>query len=356
MEKERRAEQTSVLRRAHVSVRNFDGKIDSRWLFASTKTFRMNSFTAHDFLPANSPEDGSVSGDVDVDDEIGFGLEACASKLEWEANDEKQWSLFAMLVGLISGEGRTPGDTEVSPCKEMKFRKSLVPTSVQCRMEVKRRSAELEIELPQCEHWNKDELLAWPKANPVDSLVDREWLIREEKTHDLLTSAAKEKEAANNVWSMEAWIRLHCCLCDERVRPHFNAKDDALDREERDARNHENQPPTLFQAIADLMNDERVTFELPPKPELHHLFSAPLRTEAGVLPGEATAEDAKHRLSECRARLLKAISKWELSGNGFGQRAATDDEFGHLDEEQLEDGDNRSRFLDGIRREHLLVL
>lgn len=320
-------------------------------LFPLKRSSMSNSpSTVHPFIAVQSPDSSD-------DDEIGFDFDTCPCKLEWEANGKKQWSLFAMLAGLISGDGRDLGDTEVSPHKEMKFRKSLVPTSMQCRMEVKRRCSHFDMEEPQCKHWNKEKLLDWLKAHAVDSMVDREWLIKEEKkVHDLLTSAVKEKESANNVWSMQAWIRLCFCLCDERVRPYFNAKDNALDREELDARNHEDRPPTLFQAIADLMNDPEVVFELPAKPELHHLFSAPLQIGADVSPGKVTAEDVKRRLSESRARLLKTISKWELSGNGFGQRAFADDEFGHLDEEMLEDGDNRARFLDGIGREHLLIL
>jgi hypothetical protein len=53
---------------------------------------------------------------------------------------------------------------------------------------------------------------------------------------------------------------------------------------------------------------------------------------------------------------LKIIANWELSGNGFGQRTRQDENFGHMEEEQLEEGDNRARFLDGVGKEHLLIL
>jgi hypothetical protein len=52
--------------------------------------------------------------------------------------------------------------------------------------------------------------------------------------------------------------------------------------------------------------------------------------------------------------LIKLISKWELSGNGFGQRAISDDDFGHLGEEEMEAGDNRGNFLDSMTKEHIL--
>ena len=69
-----------------------------------------------------------------------------------------------------------------------------------------------------------------------------------------------------------------------------------------------------------------------------------------------TPDEVKKRIADSRAKLMKVVSKWELSGNGFGQRTPDDELFGHMDEEQLQDGDNRARFLDGIGREHLLIL
>jgi hypothetical protein len=51
---------------------------------------------------------------------------------------------------------------------------------------------------------------------------------------------------------------------------------------------------------------------------------------------------------------MEIICCWELSGNGFGQRAQEEDEFGHLTEENFMD-DNRSSFLRNYRS-HILYL
>jgi hypothetical protein len=65
-------------------------------------------------------------------------------------------------------------------------------------------------------------------------------------------------------------------------------------------------------------------------------------------------EECKKRFADSRAKLIKIISKWELSGNGFGQRAPDDEEYGHMGTEELEAGDNRANFLDSMTKEHIL--
>jgi hypothetical protein len=150
--------------------------------------------------------------------------------------------------------------------------------------------------------------------------------------------------------------RLYCCMYDERVRPYFVSKDDVMTRPELDARNNEDRPLTVWEKIAHLFNDREITFELPCNPNLHHAFAEPMILNFDSMPGEITPDDCKKRLADSRAKLMRVISRWELSGNGFGQRTELDEEFGHMEEEQLEDGDNRAKFLDGIGKEHLLIL
>jgi hypothetical protein len=72
------------------------------------------------------------------------------------------------------------------------------------------------------------------------------------------------------------------------------------------------------------------------------------------MPGPIDPEDCKKRFSDARAKLIKIISKWELSGNGFGQRSLEDEDFGHMGQEELEAGDNRANFLDSMTKEHIL--
>jgi hypothetical protein len=130
-----------------------------------------------------------------------------------------------------------------------------------------------------------------------------------------------------------------------------------MNRSELDARNNENRPPTVWEKIAELLNDQEQVWIIPAKPELHQCFSSTLTLDYDdCCPCDLTADEAKRRIADARAKLMRVISKWELSGNGFTQRAPEDELFGHMDEEQLQDGDNRARFLNCIGKEHLLIL
>jgi hypothetical protein len=191
---------------------------------------------------------------------------------------------------------------------------------------------------PQCKYWDKKKLVNWLYKNPVTSLLDREFLIHEEqKLYNMLDQAAREKEASVNTWSNLVWIRLYLCLYDERARPFFLSKDDVLDRQELDAHKHEDRPPTLFEKVAELVNDKENVYQLEAWPDLHHVFAKALTVSADIMPGKVSAEDVKRRLAESCARLLKIITNWDLSGNGFGQRTRQDENFGHMEEEQLEE-------------------
>jgi hypothetical protein len=326
----------------------------------SSHKIKMNSSPASSVsLPsfiADSSPDASQGGDEE-DGGHDFGMSRC--KANYEENSKAKWCLFSMIVGLIGGDGRQLGDTEAPPYLTMKFRKNLVPTSVHYRNEVARRCNAMDIEAPQCRYWNKDKLFTWLKQHPVTNLLEREWLLKEEqKLFDLLTSAGKEKEtvSATNWTDNLVWIRLYFCLYHEKARPFFLTKDDVMDRSELDARNSDNRPPTVYEVVAELFNDPELVFELDPMPDLHHFFDRVYHLDFASMPGPITAEEAKKRLADSRAKLLKLIARWERSGNGFGQPRSVDaDDYGHMDETVLEAGDNRARFLEGYK-EHLLIL
>ncbi len=72
------------------------------------------------------------------------------------------------------------------------------------------------------------------------------------------------------------------------------------------------------------------------------------------MPGHSTPEEVKSRMADFGTKLMAVVSKWELSGNGFGQRAQKDKGFGHLEEEHFLDN-NRRAFLQGYRS-HILYL
>ena len=60
-----------------------------------------------------------------------------------------------------------------------------------------------------------------------------------------------------------------------------------------------------------------------------------------------TTENVKMWVADRKAKLVILINRWELSGNGDGQRVDTDAEFGNVsaDSIQFQEGDNRSSFL-----------
>ena len=164
--------------------------------------------TAHEFIQATSPEMDLLE---DSDDEMSFTGSVC--KARYEECGKSKWSLFTMLVGLIASDGRHLGDTEAEPYRNMKFRKVLVPTSQQYRNEVTRRCKVLGLDAPQCKYWNKEKLTAWLKQNPIVDLVDRQWLLEEEKSmYTMLTRAEEEKNAVSTPtgWTdNKPWMRLY---------------------------------------------------------------------------------------------------------------------------------------------------
>ena len=312
--------------------------------------------TVQEFIAEHSPDPMDSSDEEDC--AMSFTGSVCKEK--YEAAGKAKWCLFAMLVGLIGSDGRELGDTDVEPYRSMKFRKLVVPTSQQYKNEVTRRSKCLGVEQPQCKYWNKEKLTAWLKQNPISNLVDRQFLLEEEqRLYQMLYKAEEEKAATSgqSPWTDNApWIRLYCALYDDRTRPYLVSNNEVMNREELDARNSDMRPKTLYEVIADRFNDKDTPYNIASLPELHPAFAEEQTIKWDCLPEPITAEEVKKRLADSRAKLMKVISKWEKSGNGFGQRAEGDDDFGHMTEEQLEDGDNRASFIDGIGKEHLLLL
>jgi hypothetical protein len=159
-------------------------------------------------------------------------------------------------------------------------------------------------------------------------------------------TAAERAVRGNRNWVACNWLRLYCCAIDDAVRPFMVVKDNCLEHDELDARNHEERPPTWHEKIAEMYNSSKtyVTFVLP---ALHDDFAEARTLRFENMPGgPMTAEDAKTRLADARAKLIAIIFKWEQSGNGFGQRDEDDEEFGHF---KIGKGDSRSSF---VRESH----
>jgi hypothetical protein len=281
----------------------------------------------------------------------------------YKCNGEKLPELMAMCLGLRSGD-RDLGDATAEPYASMKFRKKVTPTQKHMSEEIKRRARASNIAIPSCTYWTKERLVSWLQDNSVGVPADIVFLKHEEKKlHDVVAKGNSERERDNGgdgstrgtAWTTnEPYLRLYHSMFHEDVKGALVRMNQVLDRQQLDARNSGNRPETFFEAVARVYNDESIIFITESLPDLHYTFAHPITLSLDDVPGEVTAEECKKRFADARAKLIKIIAKWELSGNGFGQRAVEDAEFGHLGEENLEAGDNRGNFLDSMTKEHIL--
>ncbi|CAB9524495.1 hypothetical protein SEMRO_1544_G281250.1 [Seminavis robusta] len=145
-------------------------------------------------------------------------------------------------------------------------------------------------------------------------------------------------------------------MLSDEIRPLFLEMQRIGDRDELDARNSADRPETVFEACTRLFNDPEKEVFSQCLPDLHFTFAEVLDCSLEKMPGLVTPDEVKRRWGDCRAKLIKMIAKWELSGNGFGQRSVGDDAFGHMGEDNMECGDNRANFLDSQTKEHILYL
>jgi len=276
---------------------------------------------------------------------------------------ENLTALMSMCVGLRSGDDdRELGNCGIEPYTTMKFRGKVAPTQKHLSEETRRRAAVNGMTRPHCNYWKKEKLVEWLNANPVSEPDDIVFLLGEErKLFDSVVrgnqdQSDKDKTSARaGAWiSNEPFLRLyHCIFCDDN-RDLLATMNKVMDRDELDARNSAERPETLFEAVARMFNDDEIVFVTSALPDLHYAFASTIVLDFEDMPGKVTPEECKKRFADSRAKLIKIISKWELSGNGFGQRSREDDDFGHLDEECFEAGDNRGNFLDTMTKEHIL--
>jgi hypothetical protein len=285
-------------------------------------------------------------------------------EIQYRRNGEKLCELMTMCVGLKSGDDRSLGDAGEEPYASMKFRKKVVPTQKHMTEEIHRRSVANGAPSPTCKYWTKDKLVVWLNDNPVSEPVDITFLISEEKKLFDTVAAGKNERAAVSetsstsrtpAWTTnEPYLRLYHCFFHEEVRHLLISNSNIMDRPVLDARNSTARPETFCEAVARVFNDDCVVFFTDALPDLHYSFSYGITLDFDDMPGEITAEEVKKRFADARAKLIKIISKWELSGNGFGQRHVGDDDFGHLGDDEMEAGDNRGNFLDSMTKEHIL--
>jgi hypothetical protein len=306
--------------------------------------------------------------EMDSDDEEEMSpLSSGRCETWFKSNGQQLCQLMSMCIGLKSQDERTLGDACVEPYSSMKHRKKVNPTQKHMTEEIKRRAVSAGEDLPTCKYWTKEKLVIWLNDNPVSEPDDITFLVTAEKhLYETVTSSKTEATTVSDTssassasraasWTTnEPYLRLYHSIFHEDVLSLLMSMNDVMDRPTLDARNSSARPETFFEAVARIFNDDCIFFTTEILPDLHYAFSHPIILDIEDMPGTVTPEEVKKRFADARAKLIKIISKWELSGNGFGQRAVGDDDFGHMGEDNLEAGENRGNFLDSMTKEHIL--
>jgi hypothetical protein len=117
-----------------------------------------------------------------------------------------------------------------------------------------------------------------------------------------------------------------------------------MERDALDARNSPNRPKTWLEKIADKYNSEDYCPQSEVFPNLHDDFMQPVDLSLDHCPGVVKlTEQVKASIADRKAKLVLLMDRWELSGNGDGQRIEQEDAVG---ESSIDiQSDNRSSFL-----------
>jgi len=272
--------------------------------------------------------------------------------------------LTTMLYGLCDADtGRQLWDLSLEAYKSVRQKSLYAPVADEIKEEVTRRAEYNGMDpMPKPKWWSKLKAEEWLIANPIQALRDINFLIETEATvRAELEEEKKERETiqelkrSNRNWNdIYPFLRLPCCMCDDRARDALLSKDNGWAQQELDARNHEDRPKTWFEVVADLHNDPENIYFTEVLPELSSRFVEPIELQFQDMPGgEITPEQVRGRYADSRCQLIPIVNDWEQSGNGFGQRNVKDTSWGHCSEEHQE-GDNHTSFLHKANKEYLV--
>jgi hypothetical protein len=200
--------------------------------------------------------------------------------------------------------------------------------------------------------------MTWLSEHPIVDAIDVAFLLSEEKTlFEGLVTAAEEATALANahaagggngvIFTFIANLRMIHSLIDPTVKEAYLVRHIPMNREELDARNSPIRPKTWDEILRDKFNDVSFAPNSDVFPTLHSDFAESHDLHRNKCPMNVTTENVRTWVADRKAKLVILINRWELSGNGDGQRVDTDAEFGNVsaDSIQFQEGDNRSSFL-----------
>jgi len=208
-------------------------------------------------------------------------------------------------------------------------------------------------------------LNTWLQNNPVTNPADVIFLRSEErKFHDSVVLATEEannaatQTPAGVIFTSTADLRLIHCLMETNVKESFLARHNIMTREELDGRNSPERPMTWTEAIAAKFNDPTFTPSSEVLPELHGDYEESMDLRRSNCPCDVTSDQVKSWVASHKTKLLLLIGRWELSGNGDGQRIEGSPNFGIIETENhlIFGGDNRSDFLKHERKSIVVLL
>ena len=267
-------------------------------------------------------------------------------------NGNSKRVLFSMAVGMIDKSGNIIS-VDVEPFSNAKSRKSFVTSSAILRDEMIRRAAVFSIKCPRNKNYGKERCQQWLGLHPITDENDITFLLLEidRFQNELMAAAEEEKERKKKWTTNKPYLRLWHAVVHDNAKVLFDKTQDCLDRDELDALNSSEKPNDFWSTVCNIFNDPDFLPISMSLPDLHYSFTDQMSLDLDV--PSLTVADLKRRFTDSRAKLIQIIVKWERSGSGFGQRHQQDDDFGHLVNERLEDGDDRANYL-GNYHDHLL--
>jgi hypothetical protein len=237
------------------------------------------------------------------------------------SQNSSQPHLIAMCQGLVCRpEDPYPGtyvfDMENDELlKTFPQRALFLPTVKLLKEEVIRRAEQLHIR-PFRKTATKTEIIEWLKKHAITDSLDEAFLHFEAgRTYVVLLKQAEETAAtergglvAKNWSGFKPWMRLYHAATSDEARQLLIRNDQVMTREELDARNSDARPPTYFEKVAELYNSD-ILYISSALPELHSTFAESMVLSFDEMPGGAiTADDAKTRLGEARAKMISVSS------------------------------------------------
>ena len=128
-----------------------------------------------------------------------------------------------------------------------------------------------------------------------------------------------------------------------------------LSRSALDSRNGVMRVIDFYDKVTGVFNDESFVPDTENLPDLYEFFAESKKLPLGKYV--MTRDKAKYLVVSVRPKLAKMVHKYELSGNGAGQRSEDDADYGRVDLENCVDGDDTANFIEsgsGLTEVYLL--